>query len=101
MRRKTMKSASPDAIDPKFFCVVAQLSHFAWGCLVISWAGILFPHSFWWILALWESLAAIKEFWYDHNYENPATRGSDLLDFSIYTLGALIGVSALFGKGFI
>lgn len=35
--------------------------------------------------------AAIKEFWYDEVYEDAATRGSSLLDFSMYALGMTLG----------
>lgn len=37
--------------------------------------------------------AAVKEFWYDANYELPKQTAADnWLDFSTYTLGGLIGL---------
>lgn len=35
--------------------------------------------------------AALKEFWYDENYEDIATRGSSFLDFSMYMTGIVLG----------
>jgi len=35
--------------------------------------------------------AAIKEFWWDYKYEDAATRGSSLLDFSMYMIGISLG----------
>lgn len=75
-------------INPKTFNTVAQLSHFAWGALVITWAGLLFPRYLYEIWLVGELLAAIKEFWYDQHYEDVETRGSNLLDFSMYSAGA-------------
>jgi hypothetical protein len=36
--------------------------------------------------------AAIKEFWYDQNYETTDERGSNLLDFSMYAVGIVLGL---------
>jgi hypothetical protein len=36
--------------------------------------------------------AALKEFWYDQNYETVDTRGSNLLDFSMYEIGIIAGL---------
>ena len=36
--------------------------------------------------------AAIKEFWYDFNYETALVRGSSLEDFMHYELGGVLGV---------
>jgi hypothetical protein len=41
--------------------------------------------------------AAVKEFWYDHTYESPQTRGSDLEDFLFYVLGAAAELLILIG----
>lgn len=38
------------------------------------------------------ALAAVKEFYYDRNFETTDARGSDLMDFSFYALGILIGL---------
>ena len=35
--------------------------------------------------------AAFKEFWWDYQYEDAATRGSSLLDFSMYAAGIALG----------
>lgn len=34
--------------------------------------------------------AAFKEFWWDYHHEDAATRGSSLLDFSMYMVGILV-----------
>lgn len=36
--------------------------------------------------------AAFKEFWWDYHYEDVATRGSSLLDFSMYCVGIILGL---------
>ena len=36
--------------------------------------------------------SAMKEFWYDQNYETVDTRGSNLLDFSMYEIGIIAGL---------
>lgn len=43
------------------------------------------------ILVIGLGLAAIKEFWYDYKFETVIERGSSLLDFSMYTVGLLLG----------
>lgn len=35
--------------------------------------------------------AAFKEFYWDYKYEDAATRGSSLLDFSMYMAGLVVG----------
>ena len=35
--------------------------------------------------------AAFKEFYWDYHYEDAATRGSSLLDFSMYMVGIALG----------
>jgi len=70
------------------FNEVAQASHF----FIAAWA-VATSEAIWHGKArLWAALgvvvfAAVKEFWYDHTYEAPATRGSDLEDFLFYALG--------------
>lgn len=71
-----------DNISPKEFNMVSQLSHFAWGMLVVT-IPVMFhaAHALAWIIPLWVGYSAIKEFWYDEKYENPSVRGSSLEDF--------------------
>lgn len=80
-------------VDPKFFQFVASMAHLFCGmCL------FLIVTMFWGLDPLiyvgpaFVGLTALKEFWYDANYEDLATRGSNLLDFSMYNLGALLGL---------
>src|SRR4051812_19309612 len=77
------------SIDDKEFDKVAQLSHFAWGALVIlveytlglSLVAIL------WTLPVGVAMAAWKEFYWDYAYESVEVRGSSLKDFLFYCLG--------------
>lgn len=41
--------------------------------------------------------AALKEFWYDANFESPKQTATDnWLDFSFYIIGMIIGLSVIF-----
>jgi hypothetical protein len=80
------------------FNEVAQASHFfiaAWaiGTSEAIWRG---NAKFWACLGV-VFFAAVKEFWYDHTYESPQTRGSDLEDFLFYVLGAAAELLILIG----
>jgi hypothetical protein len=73
------------------FNEVAQASHFfiaAWAIATAQdvWHG----HAKYWATAGVVVFAAVKEFWYDHTYESPQTRGSDLEDFLFYALGSTV-----------
>jgi hypothetical protein len=84
----------PNTISPKFFNQIAQMAHtgmtyslsftaaikFGWTGLIVAAAGVV-------LYAAWH------EFWYDPQYENEATRGSDLEDFCFLCLGP--GLAAL------
>jgi hypothetical protein len=41
----------------------------------------------------------VKEFWWDENYEDAATRGSNLEDWSYYVAGAAVALLILWGNG--
>ena len=43
------------------------------------------------ITAIGVAAAAFKEFYWDYHYEDAATRGSSLLDFSMYMVGIALG----------
>ena len=81
----------PDTISPSMFNLVSQNAHWLFG----SWITLLFVYlmgvkSLYYTIPLLVVGVAIKEFWYDQKYENAVTRGSNLLDFSMYILGAVI-----------
>ncbi len=86
-------------IDPKFFCFVAQMAHFFCGAFLMCCCGLFFPQYFYWVWLVAEGIAAVKEFWYDQNYENAATRGSNFLDWSMYSLGGVAAFCVLKAKG--
>jgi hypothetical protein len=81
------------------FNEVAQASH----VFIAAWA-VATSQLIWHGNAkYWASLgvlafAAAKEFWYDHTYESPETRGSDLEDFLFYALGAAVELVILIGR---
>ncbi len=73
------------------FNEVAQASHF----FIAGWAiataqGLWHGYAKYWAAAVVVAFAAVKEFWYDHTYESPQTRGSDLEDFLFYALGSAV-----------
>ena len=42
------------------------------------------------VLPIYVVISALKEGWYDEIYEDTATRGSSLLDFTMYQVGAWV-----------
>lgn len=97
--------------DEQFVFMVTQLSHFGWSALVLTWAAILAPHHFYWCWGVWTLLTAVKEFWFDFNvftwspgFEDNVQSGGpvgDVIDFSMYLIGALAAFWALRAKGLI
>lgn len=91
--------------DDQFVCMVTQLSHVGWSALVLTWSAILGPKYFYWSWGAWTLLTAWKEFWFDFNvftwsdgYEDITQSGGpwgDVLDFSMYSVGALAAFGAL------
>ena len=81
-------------IPPKTFNAVAQAGHFQAGCLAV-FAPVALTHGLRWgfigaiVIVLF---AAVKEFWFDHRFEDVAVRGSDLEDFLFYTLGPFVSL---------
>lgn len=71
------------------FEFVAQLSHVGWGALGVLIASLWHVQAAGTVAIL--AAAAIKEFWYDSTFEPPEVRGSNLLDFLTYCLGAGLG----------
>lgn len=95
-------TTSLNSIDPKFFNEVAQFAHFGVAAFIYLAIGHIaakrgFFHWSWYgaLIALGVVAAAVKEFWYDKNFENEATRGSDLEDFTFYVLGIAAAVATL------
>lgn len=68
-----------------------QAAHLCAAALAMTILSHHVHNGHWWGLAVGIPAAALKEFWYDEKYEDPATRGSSLLDFSMYMVGLLIG----------
>lgn len=88
---KRTKKKTYVEIDPKFFNQVSQVAHFFVGSSVVLGTLLLFSLDtlVLYVLPAFFIATAIKEFWYDRNYENTVTRGSDLEDFLFYQLGAI------------
>ena len=96
------EGAPTNVIDPSFFYEVAQFAHTGMaGLIYLGIAHIAQKHDLFkwsWYLALVTlgvAAAGVKEFWYDKNYENAATRGSDFEDFSFYCLGIIIAIAVI------
>jgi hypothetical protein len=90
-------NAPVNVIDPAFFYEVSQFAHAGVAGLIYLSIGHIaqkhnFFHWYWYgaLIGLGVVAAAVKEFYYDPRFENEATRGSDLEDFSFYMLGILI-----------
>lgn len=88
-----------NVISPKFFMFVASMAHLLTGS-TLAFGVLLFfgPHWLLYFLPAFALVTGVKEFWYDAHYENAATRGSDLLDFSCYQAGAYIGLALYLWK---
>lgn len=52
---------------------------------------VLAFHGNWYAVGAMVVFAAVKEFWYDENYETADVRGSNLRDFAYYMLGIALG----------
>lgn len=80
-----------DTISPDTFNLVSQNAHWLFG----SWFTLV-PVYIWGVGSLYYTIpflllfVIIKEAWYDEKYENKATRGSGLLDATMYILGMII-----------
>jgi hypothetical protein len=85
------------AITDKQFDFLSQLNHILFGMVVI-WGKIALhgPGHIWWVAGGIVMYAALKEFWYDHVYEDPETRGSDLRDFLYYVLGTAVALGGYY-----
>jgi hypothetical protein len=99
---KPKEGAPINVIDPIFFNFVSQMAHIGIpGLIYLSIAHIAQKYGFfnwkWYgvLIAVGVALAAWKEGWYDPRYENKATRGSGLLDFSCYMIALAIAVAVI------
>lgn len=80
-------------VDATLYDEIGQTAHTLAGILVVLGPNALFGSRFmWaWVLAL-IIFAAVKEFWYDQNYETSDERGNNGKDFGFYILGLAIGL---------
>lgn len=78
---------------------VAQASHVAIGAAVVALTSARFHGPSKYIAAgIVVALAAVKEFWFDQNFEDAVTRGSNLEDWSYYVLGCVVALLILWGN---
>jgi multisubunit Na+/H+ antiporter MnhB subunit len=77
--------------DPTY---LAQAAHLLGAYSVMITAGHFWGHVGCIIAAIvFTALTAVKEFWYDANYEIPKqTNFDNILDFSMYAVGTIIGL---------
>ncbi len=74
------------------FNFTAQASHLMAGYLVVSKTKQYGGHKAAWIVAgIGTATAAFKEFYWDFRFEDVETRGSSLLDFTMYATGIILG----------
>lgn len=86
------------------FNVVSQLSHFAWGVMVMLLANLFSSHLSVYdrmsmnfiVLIAWILYTGIKEFWYDEKYEIPVVRGSSTLDFWVQSGSAIVAMGLIY-----
>jgi len=79
-------------ITDKEFDLVAQNAHVLAGALAVLGSIALWgPSSKLPATVMMIAFAAIKEFWYDQQYESPEVRGSNLRDFTFYCVGIAFG----------
>lgn len=74
---------------------LAQVGHFLGGAALMFLACVFAGFApTWWVAWICIALAAaVKEYWYDANYELPKQTFSDnTMDFAFYQLGAGVGV---------
>lgn len=80
--------------------VLAQIGHFLGGYAIVLTAAFFGRQ--WAALGFGAALlvyAAVKEFWYDANYEIPhQTAADNWLDFSMYAVGITVGLVVVFAK---
>ncbi len=82
-----------DCVDASTFDFVSQVSHVIGGALVVFATTSLFSDRYLLqIGVVFTLLVAIKEFWYDTNYETAVVRGSNWEDFSFYLMGYALAV---------
>lgn len=74
---------------------LAQVGHILGGCFLVYHFG-RWSKKPWHILAMVVLLASFKEFFLDYNYEDVVTRGSDIIDFCFWCLGAFSGMTLLY-----
>jgi hypothetical protein len=77
---------------------LAQVGHVLFAYSLILTLGFYSGHLACYIaLGVGIPIAALKEFWYDADYELPKqTAWDNILDFSMYVVGAGLGMAAVF-----
>jgi len=80
-------------IPQRTFEIVSQSSHVCFGALIslLVCGCTRTRRRCLFYMTLLIGLAAGKEWWYDNRFETPAVRGSNLLDFSTYCAGLVLG----------
>lgn len=69
--------------------VAFQLCHLLIANYIVVQGSAHTGHKNLWALAV-ILFATVKEFWYDYRYEDAKTRGSSLLDFTVYVSGVAL-----------
>ena len=86
-------TACTGSISDSDFNFIAQMAHWLGGSFAILIAVRILGRWCMWIVAvLFLTFFAVKEWWYDTNYEDCDERGSNLIDWLFYLLGVVIGI---------
>lgn len=81
-------------IDQKTAFQWAYTTHILGAALIIVAFAYLLGSAYWYYYAgVTIAYAAVKEFWYDENYETVEVRGSNLTDFLYYIAGVALGLA--------
>lgn len=78
------------------FNFLAQINHILFGAIMVFAPLALGSTHLWWFVVATVIGTAVKEFWYDKNYETPEARGSSLEDFLFYQLGMAVALGAYY-----
>lgn len=90
-----MKKYGTGVIALEDFYTICDRAHFLFAYAVLLTFGM---HYLWWTTGLVVIGSAVKEYWYDQNYETVEDRGSNTRDWLGYCAGCAFAIVVLFIK---
>ena len=86
-----MTEPAQPKISIGFYNLMGSLAHVFFGAWITLACVYMFgPKSLYWTLPLLVTYAAIKEFWWDENYETADERWNGFYDFGTYISGGIL-----------